>query len=154
MWMMPRWLTVASWHVAGSALRCARLPRVAAVVLVPLVDVVRRQIPGRDEELHVRRAQVRSRAAQHPGRRIFLVLVDALIEVDLVQVAEEREAMQRYPPLTASLLEIVLEVHDSLRTVTGSTQSCRPSIGSGDDSQQQRQLRQPRDHSVCFGCGF
>src|ERR1700686_1371844 len=103
MWMIPRWVIRPSWQKLRSALRPAHLPLRAVAALVPFVDVGVRKISGGDQEIDIRDAEVWRRATQHPGRRIFLVLIDALIEIDLIQIAEQSKPVQRNSPVTTPL---------------------------------------------------
>src|SRR5438445_4282330 len=74
-------------------------------------QVVLRQMPGRDHQLNVGDAEVRCSPAQHPGRRVFLVLVDGLVEINLVQVAADRQSVQGDVLLATLALQILAEVH-------------------------------------------
>src|SRR5437870_3310223 len=103
--MMPRALIGLSVrdssHLEGYGLR--DLAWLGATAAVPFLDVGAGQVTGGDHELDVRHAKVGRGATQHPGRRIVAILVDALVEVDLVEVAQECESMQRDPPVTTPL---------------------------------------------------
>ena len=48
-------------------------------------------------------------ATEHPGRRVVLVLVDRLVEVDLVEVAEQSQPVQRDAAVAASLSQVLAE---------------------------------------------
>src|SRR5438270_1605935 len=54
---------------------------------------------------------MRCRPAKDPGWWIFLVLIDRLVEVDLVQVAADRQPMQGNVLLATLALQILAEVH-------------------------------------------
>src|ERR1700681_2073820 len=82
-----------------------------AGVLPPLFDIRLTHVAGANHQLHVWNGQVRGGSAQHPRRGIILVLVDALIEVDLVEVAQKGKAMQGNSPLRAPFLDVFLELH-------------------------------------------
>src|SRR5207245_2374535 len=69
------------------------------------------EVAGRDHDFHIRDAQVGGRPPQHPGGRIFFVLVYRLVEVDLVEVASDRQPMQRDTLLTTLALEVLAEVN-------------------------------------------
>src|SRR6202011_1990427 len=83
------------------------LGRLAAV----LPQVVLSQVAGRDHQLDVGHSEMRSGPPEHPGWGVFLVLVDRLVEIDLVQVAADREPVQRYVLLATLALQILAEVH-------------------------------------------
>ena len=55
--------------------------------------------------------QMRRGATQHPRRWIVLVLVHALIEVDLIQIAQKGKPVQGNPPLRAPFFDVLLELH-------------------------------------------
>src|SRR6202162_4166509 len=82
-----------------------------AGVLPPLIDIRLAHIASANHEFHVGNGQMWSGAAQHPRRWIVLVLVDALVEVDLVEVAQKGEPMQGNSPLRAPFFDVLLELH-------------------------------------------
>src|SRR5207244_9199513 len=98
-----------------------------AAAAIPVLDVCRGEVAGGDHDLHVGHTEVRRGAAQHPGRRVVAILVDALIEVDLVEIAQECESMKRDPPVTTPLFQVLLEVHLSCASLPVSS-----SVGSSD----------------------
>src|ERR1700737_1987923 len=104
--MMPRGVTATAYAAAS----CLAGALFAILVLppapLPILDVELAEIPGGDHQVDVRHAEVRRSASQHPRRRVVAVLVDALIEVDLVEIAEQRESVQRNTPLSALFLQV------------------------------------------------
>ena len=73
-------------------------------------------VPRRDQQLDIADAQMGRGPAEHPGRRVLLVLVDGLVEVDLVEVAEQSEPVRemlrsrqrsfRYSRKAASIIRV------------------------------------------------
>jgi len=58
-------------------------------------EVVLGEVAGSDQQFNVADAQVGRGPAEHPRRGVVLVLVDRLVEVDLIEVAQQRKAMER-----------------------------------------------------------
>src|ERR1700733_6755309 len=81
------------------------------VQLPPLIDIRLTHIACANHQLHIRNCQMRCGATQHPRRWIVLVLVDALIEVDLIQIAQKGKPVQGNPPLRAPFFDVLLELH-------------------------------------------
>src|SRR5580658_938820 len=100
-----------------------------ARLLPPLVDVGLTNVARANHQFHVRNREMRSRATQHPRRWIVLVLVDALIEVDLIQIAQKSKPVQGNSPLGAPFLDVLLELHAYFqympmsRSATGNSRS-------------------------------
>ena len=83
----------------------------AARLLPPLVDVRLTNVARANHQFHVRNCQMRRSATQHPRWWIVLVLVDALIEVDLIQIAQKSKPVQGNSPLGAPFFDVLLELH-------------------------------------------
>src|SRR5438067_687932 len=64
-----------------------RLGRLDAII----PEVILRKVAGRDHQLDVGDSQMRSRPPEDPWGRVLLVLVHGLVEVNLVQVAADRQ---------------------------------------------------------------
>src|SRR5580704_13728427 len=88
-----------------------RHPESAAGVLPPFIDVRLTHVARANHQLHVWNCEMRCGASQHPRRWIVLVLVDALIEVDLIQIAQKGKPVQGNPPLRAPFFDVLLELH-------------------------------------------
>src|ERR1700680_4226806 len=82
-----------------------------AGVLPPLVDIRLAHVAGANHQFHIGNGQVRGGPAQHPRWGIVLVLVDALVEVDLVEIAQKGKPMQGNSPLRAPFFDVLLELH-------------------------------------------